>query len=411
MNATWLSRTWRFAALAASTALIVACSSAATTAPTAAPATAAPATAAPATAPPASAAPASMAPASAAGGTDFAALVAQYEKGYPPQFMGPTAPAPAPKTFTLGVIPCSASLSGCENPARSALDAAKALGWQGTEYDGGGNPRQQNTMILNALSAGANGIITVSVDATLIQQGWQAAKTAGVPVVSISSGTGTPNPHVDLGAKLDYAVDVSMDYPAAGAAAADWMIADSGGTGHIVLTDDPEFHSNVITLVGLQAELKKCTGCTVDPTIFNFNNSEVGSGQLATRTVAYFNTHPDMVYMWSSYDPAAAVQVPALDQAGLGSKVKMVSIVAAAQNLALIQKGDVQYVDIAQGNDYLGWAGVDQLIRAVDKLPFAEPNGETSPYALLVKTNIPASGVWTTPFDYKTPFLKLWTGK
>jgi ribose transport system substrate-binding protein len=335
----------------------------------------------------------------------FGQLVEAYKAGYPPEFQGPTEPAAAPEGIKLALIPCSASLTGCLHPAESAAKAAEVLGWEATQYDGGGNPRQQNTMILNAVSAGSDVIITVSVDGSLVQQGLAAAKEAGIPVISISNGQGSPNPvYTPPEGQVGYDVDVSVDYMALGRAAADWLIAESGGTGHFLIMGDKEFPSVELTQVGLLEELAKCTTCTVDPVVY-FTASQLPT-EVANMTVNYLQTHPDIKYMWSPYDPAAAAQVPAIKQAGLD--VELISVVAAPQNLDFIAQGNVQAADLAEGNDYLGWAGVDQAIRLLNGQPLAEPHGEGTPYALLDKTNLPEGGVWTTPFDYQSAFKKLW---
>jgi ABC-type sugar transport system substrate-binding protein len=184
------------------------------------------------------------------------------------------------------------------------------------------------------------------------------------------------------------------------------MIAQAGGQGHLLVMGDKEFPSVELTQVGLLDELKKCTACVVDPVVY-FTASQLPT-QVANMTVGYLQTHPDINVMWSPYDPAAAAQVPAIKLAGLAGRMKLISVVAAAQNLDFIKQGNVQAADLAEGNDYLGWAGVDQAIRLLDKLPLAEPQGEGTPYALLDNTNLPSNGVWTTPFDYQTPFLALW---
>jgi ribose transport system substrate-binding protein len=105
---------------------------------------------------------------------------------------GPTTPAKAPTGIKVGVIPCGVQFRGCNAPALGAQEAAKALGWTVTVYDGAGTQEKQNTGILDALSSGANLILTTSLDPNFIQLGLSKAKEASVPVVSSSAGTDTP---------------------------------------------------------------------------------------------------------------------------------------------------------------------------------------------------------------------------
>jgi ABC-type sugar transport system substrate-binding protein len=107
---------------------------------------------------------------------------------------GPTVPAKAPKDIKVGVVACGAKFRGCYAPALAAAEAATALGWTVTVYDGAGTQEKQNGGMLDALSSGANLLLTAALDPDLIQLGLSKAKEAGVPVVSSSAGTDTPNP-------------------------------------------------------------------------------------------------------------------------------------------------------------------------------------------------------------------------
>ena len=73
-------------------------------------------------------------------------------------------------------------------------------------YDGAGNSAQQNEMIMNAVSWGADMICVCSVDPVTIQQGLQEAADAGIMVTTCSTGIFSPNPVEELEAgQLNYA--------------------------------------------------------------------------------------------------------------------------------------------------------------------------------------------------------------
>ena len=127
----------------------------------------------------------------------------------------------APKDVKVGVVACGAQFRGCYAPALAAAEAAKALGWTVTIYDGAGTQEKQNGGMLDALSSGANLLLTAALDPDLIQLGLSKAKEAGVPVVSSSAGTDTPNPVITPpNGGLKYVTDVGTDFPAAGRASA-----------------------------------------------------------------------------------------------------------------------------------------------------------------------------------------------
>jgi ribose transport system substrate-binding protein len=330
-------------------------------------------------------------------------------KSTPMQFSGPTEKATAPKGLKIALISCSSSLHGCVSPMDGADQAAKELGWTVQKYDGGGSPDQQNKMMLNAISWGAKVIINIAIDPNLVQQGLKAAQDAGVMVVSGSNGIDTPNPTVKLeNGKLGYAFDVAPNYAGLGTLIADWIIADSKGKANIVVFSDKEFPSVLAVEVGLLAELKKCTTCTVNELQY-FTGNQIGTS-LPTQTIGFLRNHPEVNYLFSPFDPAAADQVAAIKQANMGDKVKVISVLGNQQNIEFIRKGEVQVADAAYDNEYMGWAIIDQVIRLFNKQKLFDPHGENLPYGVIDSTNIPKQGKdWLAPFDYKSKFKELWS--
>jgi ribose transport system substrate-binding protein len=326
----------------------------------------------------------------------------------PATFQGPTTPAKAPKGIKVGIIPCGAAFHGCTAPADAAAEAAKKLGWDVTMYDGGANQQKQNAAILDAISAGSNLILLTSLDPNFIQLGLSAAKKAGIPVLSASEGTDSPNPVIKPeGDNLKYVLDVGTNFPQVGEHVGEWIVADSGGKANVVVFTDEEFYSVTSTIDGLLDGLKKCSGCVIQPV------QKITASQVATtvgqQTVGYLQAHPEVTYVYAPYDPAAAFMVNAIAQAGLADHVKLASIVGDAHNLEFIRQGRVEVVDGAFDNSYMGYAMIDQAIRVLNHQPVIEPNDEGTPFQVMDKTNLPPSGSdWATKSDYKAAFLKLW---
>jgi ribose transport system substrate-binding protein len=330
---------------------------------------------------------------------------------FPAQYSGPTEPAKAPAKLKVTAITCLSILHGCVSPAEGLQHAGKALGWDVTIVDGGGNPSKQNAAILDAVSAGSKVIALIAVDPSAVQLGLKAAKNAGVLVVSGSNGIDTPNPVEKPAANgLWVAFDVGPYYSQLGNAAAEWIIKDSKGKANIAIFSDKEFPSVLAFEAGLLEGLKKCPSCVVSPQQY-FTGNQVGA-TLGQMTVGYLRAHPDTDYVFSPYDPAAGAQVPAIVQAGFRNKVKLIGVLGDQQNLNFIRKGMVQVADAAYDNEYMGWAMADQIIRTLDKQPLFDPHGENLPFTVLDKTNLPAPGSdWVANFDYKSKFLALWKGK
>jgi ribose transport system substrate-binding protein len=328
----------------------------------------------------------------------------------PSTYEGPTDPVRKPARLTVAIVTCSSQLSGCVSAANGIEEASRAAGFNAHVYDGGGTPQKQNAAMLDALSAGADVIATTAIDPNLVQQGLRAAKKAGVPVVSGSNGIDTPNPVARPEAgKLGYVFDVAPDYAELGRKAAAWIIGDSDGKANVALFSDREFPSVMAFQAGLLAGLRQCGGCTVSAPQ-QFNGTQVGT-TLGNQTTGYLRSHPDVSYVFSPYDPAAAAQVTAIAQAGMATRVKVVGVLGSQQNLDFIRQGQVQAADAAYDNRYMGYMVVDSIIRTLARQPLFRPHGGNLPGVILDKTNLPPSGRdWTADFDYASKFTALWRG-
>jgi ABC-type sugar transport system substrate-binding protein len=326
----------------------------------------------------------------------------------PATFQGPTEPAKAPKNIKVAIIPCAAAFHGCTSPADAAAEAAKAIGWTVTQYDGGGDQQKQNAAMLDAVSAGSNLILLMAIDPNFVQLGLAAAKKAGIPVLSGTDSTHSPNPIIKpTGDNLNYVLDVSPSLVEVGRRMADWTIADSGGKANVLVIAADEFPSVRAENQGQLEGLKQCPGCTVQP-LMNTTGSQVAT-TLGQQVVGYLQSHPEVNYVLGPFDPADVFVVNAIAQAGLGDRVKLVGELGDEQNLDFIRNKRVQVADCAIDNTYIGYAVIDQAIRVLNGQPVIEPNGENVPFQMLDETNLPPPGTdWHASYDYKSAYLKLW---
>lgn len=325
------------------------------------------------------------------------------------EFEGPTEPAAAPASLDVTVVTCFSILHGCVAPALAIEEIGRRLGWNVTVLDGGGNARQQNTAMLDAVSSGADAIINIAIDPNLVQLGLTAARDAGIPVVSGSNGIDSPNTEQIQATEgmLTYAFDVAPHYADLGRETARWIIEDSGGTANIAIFTAPEFPSVLALEAGLLDGLKACEGCVLSE-LQSFSATQVGS-TLGQQTVGYVRSNPDTDYIFSPFDPAAADQVTALQLAGLGDQVKVVSVLGNQQNLDFIRSGRIQAADAAYDNRYMGFAIVDQLIRLLNGQELFEPRGENLPFIVLDADSLPEAGKdWSAANGYEDSFYALW---
>jgi ribose transport system substrate-binding protein len=285
-------------------------------------------------------------------------------------YEGPTQAVKVPKHIKLAVVPCSEALAGCEDASLGVEAVAKRLGWSVTLYNGDGTPSGMDDAMQQAVTSGANAIITGAVNPAFIVSGLKAAAAKGIPVGSATEGV-APSPG-------GYKFDIGPNYQTMGEADGDYIIANSNGKAVFVPWNDLEYSSVVAFVDAVTATVKKCTTCTVLPTQ-QFVSADVSVTSLGARVVDLLRTKPSIDYMVAGYDPAAAVMVPAIDSAGLRGKVKLVSVIGAAQNLAYVKAGNVQTADVAYDSNYVGYMAVYQITRLLDHMSLWTTPGVTNP--------------------------------
>jgi ribose transport system substrate-binding protein len=288
------------------------------------------------------------------------------------------------------------------------VQAGHHLGWTVTEYDGKSSATTQNADIEQAVNSHVDVIVLDALDPRALQQGLAAAKKANIPVISNNQGLSSPNPTLKQ-APLWPKFDVMADMTAMGKAAGDWIVADSGGKAGVQFFVDKEFQSNILIIQGMQDAVKQnCPDCTV-PAAISFT-AAASATNLGPETVAVLRRNPKINYIGVSADPFSSYQVPAIDQAGMQSRVKLTSVSGYLNAQAYIRKGNVQESTGAFDLSYVGWATIDQIARITSGQPPIQPYDEHTPIALLTKSNLSATDQnWTTPaFNWKPNFLHIW---
>jgi ABC-type sugar transport system substrate-binding protein len=184
----------------------------------------------------------------------------------------------------------------------------------------------------------------------------------------------------------------------------------------VLPTNDKEFASTKAIVDGAVGVIKQCSGCSVKPAEF-FVASTIGNG-LGARIASDLQRDPSINYVIGAFDPAVSDMVPAIQNAGIGSRVKIISNVGLEQNLGYIRDGNVQAADVVFDNQYVGYAAVDQMIRTLAGKPLSNSTGESDPryiynenvpYHLVTKANVgDPKQPWRADISTVTRFNKLW---
>jgi ribose transport system substrate-binding protein len=151
---------------------------------------------------------------------------------------------------------------------------------------------------------------------------------------------------------------------------------------------------------------KLCPACKV-----TFQDTQVAKlgTSLGQTAQTLLRRDPSINWVLPTYDAQALYIVPAIKQAGLAGKVKVVSSDAVKSNLDWTAKSDVQVADVGEPDQWAGWASVDMIARAMLHLPRVAPG---IPLRMFDATNL--KGVNTGDADqlfggsYIAQYKRLW---
>jgi len=324
-----------------------------------------------------------------------------------------TAPTKITNTIPLAQPPTSGKTFfwlQCELPICAKIGggveaATQAAGWNlktlvfKSSDPGGGltSALQQNPDVI-----GITGIPSAAIKPQL-----KAAADAGVPVVVCSPGPEEPSAET-------YAAICSQTTGPDGENLAKWAIKDSGGDAHMVMVTIPSFPSLQTTVDGLDnTAAKYCPGCSTGE--LDLTVDDLAGGQVASKLVAYLQTHPDTNYVVFNFGDLEIGVPEALKAAGFDKKVKLIGNGAGPQQFQGIIDGGMDAAWVAYPAVYEGWQLVDAALRLVDGGQV--PDGYQKELASLpsyIVDSPEAAKALAPSFDYEGPagyqdqFKQLW---
>jgi ribose transport system substrate-binding protein len=342
---------------------------------------------------------------SATGVAAASAELAKYTSVPTFQAPGPSIDISSLKGKTIYSVVQSAS-----NPFLSVTEAAEkklaeSYGINFVEYSTQGTTAEWARGINEAVTAKAAAILVNGLDPRLVEPQIKAAKAAGIPVVSAqffdlqqadqipSYLAGSRSDNFTLAAKLQ----------------ADWVIKQTDGKADAVVVENEEQLSTLAMIKELKAEFaKNCSGCSI-----KFIN--VPSSQWATNIQSQVQSalvsDPNVNYVIPIYDPMTQFVVPAITAAGKTSSVHIATFNGTPAALTMLQNGNVVTMDIGENLDWLAYANLDQLFRAMLGKPLL--SDEKTALRVFTKDNVGETG--TPPAfnkgfgdSYIAGYEKLW---
>lgn len=325
------------------------------------------------------------------------------------EWRGPSETPTPPKDKFIYIIACSPDTEGCQRHTQAAQEAAKVLGWRAELIQTNGTPQEFVSAMNEGMDQGVDAILGGSLPFAAIKQPLARAEEEGIPVVTMIGGNETPEWSEDFKGGL-YA-DVDTDNLKLGAMAANWAIAQTDGKAKVGILNEKDFPILGGRIQGFTEALDKCPDCEV---VKDLNVPVSVLAKEGAPTVASFlRANPDVNYMFGSYDGGSVFAVQGIKQAGKAESVALVGQDANEPNFGFIRAGDVQTASAGASHEWIGWAAVDDLIRAFNnEAPAPEWNsnsGEGIPGKLFDKTNLPPEGEkFLGDLDFKAKFKELW---
>jgi ribose transport system substrate-binding protein len=281
-------------------------------------------------------------------------------------------------------------------------EAAEAIGWEATVIDGQATPVGWINAMNQAIALQVDGIVT-SADAASMQEPIASAREKGIPVVGIHAAA-LPGPNEALG----LFTNIQQDPRNIGAAQADWVIADSGGTARVIVTSHNEFAIAETKSRATEARLKECEGCEV----LEYVSSPIA--EVAQRqpqlVMSWVQKYGTPLYVTAVADYTLDFQVPALRNAGVDpATVRLVGADGQASAYERIRAGEYQVVTVSGPVDMQAYQAIDELIRAFAGEP---PSGFVQTPYVVTPDNVDLEGGDQNQFipsnNYRERYKELW---
>jgi ribose transport system substrate-binding protein len=360
--------------------------------------------------------------ASGSAGSGAAAInLAPFQAGlkgdYKGHFSTPPTSAPARKAgVNLWIISCGQASEGCSQPVANAKEAAQALGWKATVFDGNfGIGDAYNNGIRQAIADHAQAIMTIGVNCNQAKSGFQQAKAAHIVVVGADSYD-CNDKMINSGPSLFSAtVRFTPQFPTAGdneyedgVAKADWIIVHTKGRAQVINTDFAGLTGGEYLNAGFVHEMAKCKTCKIVKTI-TFSPQDTSDGTLKQEFASALAQYPNANAAVNISDGIIIQDgfAQAIQSADRTKTLALVGTEGYAPNITMIKNQNGEDADSPFDSNWLAWGAVDTVLRLLDHQPTVF---EGMGVQIIDAThNLPAPGQnYSAPVNYQQLYKKAW---
>lgn len=351
---------------------------------------------------------------SSSGGVGSAAVSVSYAKQQLAKYSGTstafTAPGPALKNVAslrgkvVYYVPIGLTVPYFQVVLSGLRDAAGAAGLKVRACDPAFSPSGVAQCLTEAANQRAGAVITDSIPPAFAQQAINHLEAVHIPVLVAEEGSlpstdalGYNSPPTELMTSLS----------------ADWIIAESNGTGDIILPEITDTAASIGYVEGgaIKEIHAHCPGCKL--TVLKTNTEQLSNLPSLISTALIQDPH--VGYVLSEFDADVSAVIHGLQTVSAARGVKVSSINGVLSDLQYIKQGNYQAEDTGDNGYQMGWSDIDQVLRQMLGQPVVanEHVGirvfTAANVSGLTLTNQAANtGAWYGTGDFKPVYLKLW---
>lgn len=319
----------------------------------------------------------------------------------PPVEGGP----PATPDKSIWIISCGESSSSCARATKGAVEAAEAIGWDAKVFDTQGDYSQAGEGVRQAIAAKADGIYAYFIDCSYMAEPLKEAKEAGIPVVQaegVDCGDVDPATENLFAWSVTYSEGPILDWLKAwGTAQAAYLIVAGEGTGNALFVTDNEAVGTLALNQAFEDQMKTCTGCSYTVAGYTFAEQYEGLGQKVSSELL---KNPDTNQIGVAYDGILQAGVAeAIQQSE--SQYTIFAGEGQEPTIELVKSG-LLAAGVGLDNEQESWSAIDSLNRIFNGV---EP--VSSGIGIQIYTadqNLPESGAYVSPIDYKSTYKATW---
>lgn len=316
---------------------------------------------------------------------------------------GPATGPAAVRGKRIAFIAADMSNGGITAVRDGVAEAVATIGWHLQVFDGGASPDTRAAQLAAAIAGGADGLVLGGFDASEQRDLLAQAAAAGIPVVGWHAGS-----IAGAGSGNGLFTNVTTDPVEVATVAADFVIAESGGTAGVAIFYDPQYRIAVTKAERMRDVIAACKGCAVlgystVPLATARNDLPPVLDQLRTK---YGDRLTYLLAINGNYFEASRSNLIANRVDGAAPPYAVAAGDGDAAEFQRIRDRDYQRASVAEPLYLQGWQLVDELNRAFAGKP---ASGYIAKPGLITTATVPAGQVFDPDSGYRDRYVEIWT--